>query len=219
MLQCGDPSGTGATAAPTYRYAEENLPTGKRPAYAEGVVAMANDGQNPASTGSQFFIVYKDIESLLGRLHGPRPSPRAWTWSRRSPRPAGAGPPPPATTPQPAGDGHPKTEVSIKSLTMSAAQLNADRFIASRFTGRAALRLEPRPSPARRPQSSDGRTRPAIAASKAGRTGADARLVLPRVPRRTARRPTPRGPARRAACCAGPAPVGAQAPEVTRYAS
>ena len=45
VLQCGDPSATG-TGGPDYRYNEENLPTNKRPAYPEGVVAIAN-GENP----------------------------------------------------------------------------------------------------------------------------------------------------------------------------
>ncbi|QSB17272.1 peptidylprolyl isomerase [Natronosporangium hydrolyticum] len=60
VLQCGDPSGTGA-GGPTYKYAEENLPVEQQPAYPAGTVAMAKT-QEPASTGSQFFIVYEDTE-------------------------------------------------------------------------------------------------------------------------------------------------------------
>jgi peptidyl-prolyl cis-trans isomerase B (cyclophilin B) len=55
VLQCGDPSGTGA-GGPGYRMAEENLVDATYPA---GTVAMANSGQ-PASTGSQFFLVHSD---------------------------------------------------------------------------------------------------------------------------------------------------------------
>jgi peptidyl-prolyl cis-trans isomerase B (cyclophilin B) len=55
VLQCGDPSGTGG-GGPGYRMAEENLVGASYPA---GTVAMANTGQ-PASTGSQFFLVHSD---------------------------------------------------------------------------------------------------------------------------------------------------------------
>ena len=55
VLQCGDPSGTGR-GGPGYRFAEENLDGATYPA---GTVAMANTGQ-PASTGSQFFLVHSD---------------------------------------------------------------------------------------------------------------------------------------------------------------
>jgi peptidyl-prolyl cis-trans isomerase B (cyclophilin B) len=55
-LQCGDPSGSGSGGT-TYRFADENLPTNKLPAYHEGDVAMANTGQ-PGSNGTQFFFVY-----------------------------------------------------------------------------------------------------------------------------------------------------------------
>ncbi len=60
VLQCGDPTGTGM-GGPTYKYAEENLPTGKSPAYPAGTLAMAKTSA-PSTTGSQFFIVYKDTE-------------------------------------------------------------------------------------------------------------------------------------------------------------
>jgi peptidyl-prolyl cis-trans isomerase B (cyclophilin B) len=57
VLQCGDPSGTGQ-GGPTYTFADENLPANQRPAYPEGVVAMANSGAN--TNGSQFFFVFGD---------------------------------------------------------------------------------------------------------------------------------------------------------------
>jgi peptidyl-prolyl cis-trans isomerase B (cyclophilin B) len=70
-LQCGDPSGTGSGGA-TYRFADENLPKDKLPAYHEGDVAMANTGQ-PGSNGSQFFFLWSNSTlqgdySLFGRV-------------------------------------------------------------------------------------------------------------------------------------------------------
>ncbi|MBH1936842.1 peptidylprolyl isomerase [Streptomyces sp. AV19] len=71
VLQCGDPQGNGQ-GGPGYTLAEENLkdPVLKDPSDAEmkkagmkiypaGTVAMAKT-QAPHSTGSQFFLVYKD---------------------------------------------------------------------------------------------------------------------------------------------------------------
>jgi peptidyl-prolyl cis-trans isomerase B (cyclophilin B) len=121
VLQCGDPSGT-SLGGPTYRYAEENLPTGRRPAYTEGMVAIAKT-QNPASSGSQFFIVYKDIESLdanytvLGRVTEGLDLIKKVAEAGTAPDPAASGDPAAASS----GDGAPKTEVKIKTLTMSAA--------------------------------------------------------------------------------------------------
>lgn len=54
VLQCGDPTGTGA-GGPGYRYADESLQTAN---YTAGTIAMANTGED--SNGSQFFIVYGD---------------------------------------------------------------------------------------------------------------------------------------------------------------
>ncbi len=121
VLQCGDPSGT-SLGGPTYRYAEENLPTGRRPAYTEGMVAIAKT-QNPASSGSQFFIVYKDIESLsadytvLGRVTEGLDLVKKVAEAGTVPDPAASGDPAAAAS----GDGAPKTEVKIKTLTMSPA--------------------------------------------------------------------------------------------------
>ncbi|MFF5227617.1 peptidylprolyl isomerase [Dactylosporangium sp. NPDC000521] len=121
VLQCGDPSGT-SLGGPTYRYAEENLPTGRRPAYTEGMVAIAKT-QNPASSGSQFFIVYKDIEQLsadytvLGRVTEGLDLVKKVAEAGTAPDPAASGDPAAASS----GDGAPKTEVKIKTLTMSPA--------------------------------------------------------------------------------------------------
>ena len=57
VLQCGDPTGTG-TGGPSYRFAEEVTP---ETAYPRGTVAMAKSAA-PASTGSQFFLVYADSQ-------------------------------------------------------------------------------------------------------------------------------------------------------------
>ncbi|WP_062212570.1 peptidylprolyl isomerase [Demequina oxidasica] len=58
VLQCGDPTGTG-TGGPGYRYGPlENTPDDDL--YPAGTLAMARVGNDPASMGSQFFIVYDD---------------------------------------------------------------------------------------------------------------------------------------------------------------
>jgi peptidyl-prolyl cis-trans isomerase B (cyclophilin B) len=58
VLQCGDPTGTG-TGGPGYSYGPvENAP--KNDLYKAGTVAMARQGGNAESMGSQFFLVYKD---------------------------------------------------------------------------------------------------------------------------------------------------------------
>ncbi len=60
VLQCGDPSGSGA-GGPGYQFGEENLSafgSGAQVTYPRGTIAMANAG--PGTNGSQFFLVYKD---------------------------------------------------------------------------------------------------------------------------------------------------------------
>ena len=54
VLQCGDPTGTGA-GAPGYSFNDENLAGA---AYTTGTVAMANAG--PDTNGSQFFFTWKN---------------------------------------------------------------------------------------------------------------------------------------------------------------
>lgn len=61
VLQCGDPTGTGA-GGPGYEFQDENLaslgtPVNGYVTYPAGAVAMANAG--PGTNGSQFFLVYK----------------------------------------------------------------------------------------------------------------------------------------------------------------
>jgi peptidyl-prolyl cis-trans isomerase B (cyclophilin B) len=60
VLQCGDPSGTGA-GGPGYTVPDENLPTGSAHPYPRGTVAIANTGQ-PDTGGSQFFVCYRDAQ-------------------------------------------------------------------------------------------------------------------------------------------------------------
>ncbi|SCF05862.1 peptidyl-prolyl cis-trans isomerase B (cyclophilin B) [Micromonospora haikouensis] len=122
VLQCGDPSATGkgwrdtdGTGGPSYRMAEENLPTDKRPPYPEGVIAMANSGQ-PGSTGSQFFIVYGDSPldanyTVLGTITGGMDIVKDVAKAGDD-----------GAYAQQAGGGHPKKEVVIKKMTMSEAQ-------------------------------------------------------------------------------------------------
>jgi peptidyl-prolyl cis-trans isomerase B (cyclophilin B) len=58
VLQCGDPKGDG-TGGPGYSYGPvENAPANN--VYPAGTIAMARQGGNGSSIGSQFFIVYKD---------------------------------------------------------------------------------------------------------------------------------------------------------------
>ena len=79
VLQCGDPTGTGA-GGPGYRFANEYPTNQYRPfdtalrrplTYPRGTLAMANSG--PDSNGSQFFLVYRDsllppTYTVFGRL-------------------------------------------------------------------------------------------------------------------------------------------------------
>ena len=103
---------TDGSGGPSFRYAEENLPTGADPAYPRGTIAMAKT-QAPASTGSQFFIVYGDTQldpsyTVLGTV----------TKGMDVVDKVAKGGVDDANGP---GDGHPKTEVVIKTLTMAGA--------------------------------------------------------------------------------------------------
>ena len=57
VLQCGSPSNNGG-GGPGYTVPDENLPAAGSGNYPAGTVAMANGGAG--TSGSQFFIVYKD---------------------------------------------------------------------------------------------------------------------------------------------------------------
>ncbi|WP_246158884.1 peptidylprolyl isomerase [Catellatospora sichuanensis] len=115
VLQCGDPTATGM-GGPSYRYAEENLPNVTDPAknYPVGTLAMAKT-QDPATTGSQFFIVYGpspltpdytvlgtltaglDVVQAIGKAGAVDPAGKAAT------------------------DGAPSSPVTITSLTVTPA--------------------------------------------------------------------------------------------------
>ncbi|GAA2064788.1 peptidylprolyl isomerase [Leifsonia soli] len=60
VLQCGDPQGNGQ-GGPGYEYGPiENAPADD--VYKAGTIAMARQGNNAESQGSQFFIVYEDTK-------------------------------------------------------------------------------------------------------------------------------------------------------------
>ncbi|MFI7544266.1 peptidylprolyl isomerase [Actinoplanes sp. NPDC049599] len=119
VLQCGDPTATGkgwresdGSGGPSFRYAEENLPVNAKPAYPKGTIAMAKTSA-PSSTGSQFFIVYEDTDlppdyTVLGTIT---------TGMDIVETVAKAG----TDDANGKGDGHPKKEITIKTLTMAKA--------------------------------------------------------------------------------------------------
>jgi peptidyl-prolyl cis-trans isomerase B (cyclophilin B) len=112
VLQCGDPTATGG-GGPTYKFAEENLPVDQSPAYPKGVIAMAKRDE-PASTGSQFFIVYEDTDlppnfTVLGTVTEGMDIVEEVAA-------AGATDP---TTGEATADGTPNQEVVIETLTVS----------------------------------------------------------------------------------------------------
>ncbi|GAA0500227.1 peptidyl-prolyl cis-trans isomerase [Paractinoplanes deccanensis] len=121
VLQCGDPFATGkgyretdGQGGPSFTYAEENLPTDTKNPYPAGSIAMANTGQ-PGSTGSQFFIVSEDTQlsanyTLLGKISSGLDIIKGVVKAGDD-----------GAFAQQAGGGHPKKEVDIKSLAMSAA--------------------------------------------------------------------------------------------------
>ncbi|QDQ99216.1 peptidylprolyl isomerase [Tomitella fengzijianii] len=118
LLQCGDPTGTGA-GGPGYAVQDEP-PTGLVPAdgdpgavvYPRGTVALSNHGV-PDSGGSQFFLVYQDSPlpptfSVLGQVDAASlPVLDAIVE-------AGADS---ATSP---GDGHPLTPVTLQAVVLPA---------------------------------------------------------------------------------------------------
>lgn len=115
VLQCGDPSATGR-GGPTYKLAEENLPnfTDATQNYPVGTIAMAK-AQPPNTTGSQFFIVYGETTlqgdyTILGKVtkgleHVQEAAKAGATKDGKD-----------------STDGAPKTEVIIKTLTLTPPQ-------------------------------------------------------------------------------------------------
>jgi peptidyl-prolyl cis-trans isomerase B (cyclophilin B) len=114
ILQCGDPSGTGR-GGPAYRFPNENLPRAVGAAgiafYLAGTIAMANSAE-PDSNGSQFFLVFKDVECpagypIFGRVVGGLDTLRQIGAAGND----GA---------NPGGGGKPGKEVRISSLTVTS---------------------------------------------------------------------------------------------------
>jgi peptidyl-prolyl cis-trans isomerase B (cyclophilin B) len=107
VLQCGDPSGTGA-GGPAYQFPTQV--TGDE-TYPRGTVAMANSGQG--FDGSQFFLVYGDSQlppdyTVLGTID--EPGLATLDAIAANGNDASNGP----------GDGAPTQEVRIQSLTVAA---------------------------------------------------------------------------------------------------
>ncbi|UQU67150.1 peptidylprolyl isomerase [Couchioplanes caeruleus] len=119
VLQCGDPNAKGkgyrqtdGQGGPNFKYPEENLPTNAKPTYPKGTIAMAKT-QAPSTTGSQFFIVYADTDlpadyTVLGTI--TKGLDIVENVAKKGSDDANG-----------KGDGHPKQEVDIKTLTMTAA--------------------------------------------------------------------------------------------------
>ncbi|MFI5496197.1 peptidylprolyl isomerase [Actinoplanes sp. NPDC051859] len=119
VLQCGDPSASGkgyretdGQGGPNFKYPEENLPVNAKPPYPKGTIAMAKTAA-PSTTGSQFFIVYADTElgpdyTVLGTVTQGLDIVEGV---------AKAG----SDNSNGQGDGHPKKEIDIKTMTMAAA--------------------------------------------------------------------------------------------------
>ncbi|TQS41666.1 peptidylprolyl isomerase [Cryptosporangium phraense] len=116
VLQCGDPFGDG-TGGPAYRFGTENLPTNQHPPYPAGTIAMAKSSE-AISVGSQFFIVYKDIEE--GSLPAEYTVVGKVTKGLDLITAAAAKGVTPADPSNPS-DGKPKQAVNITTLTVSPA--------------------------------------------------------------------------------------------------
>jgi len=105
VLQCGDPTGTGA-GGPGYSFADE---LDGAETYEAGTLAMANAGQD--TNGSQFFLVYADTQlppsyTVFG--HVDAETVKAVEKVAKAGVDNANGP----------GDGHPLTEVTISGVTV-----------------------------------------------------------------------------------------------------
>jgi peptidyl-prolyl cis-trans isomerase B (cyclophilin B) len=112
VLQCGDPSGTG-TGGPAYGFANENVPKAAasgQATYKRGVIAMAHSSA-PNSNGSQFFIVYGDSPlpaayTVFGSVDDDAVAAVEKVAQKGTDDANGQ------------GDGHPKEDVTITSVTV-----------------------------------------------------------------------------------------------------
>jgi len=121
MLQCGDPLAKGkgyrptdGRGGPSYVYGPENLPVNLSPAYPAGTVAMANNGQDPISNGSQFFFIYDTVNlasnyTVFGKVDSAGLSVLKKATAAGDDK---------AFEPQPGG-GHPKKDVNIQTITVN----------------------------------------------------------------------------------------------------
>ncbi len=110
VLQCGDPKGDG-TGGPGYSFGPiENAPADNL--YKKGYLAMARQGGNASSMGSQFFIVYADSTipsdavggyTVFGEVGGLDSIQNIIT----------------AGTSSPNGDGQPKIATVIKGISVN----------------------------------------------------------------------------------------------------
>jgi peptidyl-prolyl cis-trans isomerase B (cyclophilin B) len=122
VLQCGDPAGDGR-GGPSYRFPQENLPQGEIPTYPEGIVAMALPGDPstgqpvPNSSGSQFFIVYKDSGGLPANYPVIGKVTKGLDVVKKIAEAGAVG-----TDGKAATDGKPKNDVIVQTVTVSAPQ-------------------------------------------------------------------------------------------------
>ncbi|MEG0362848.1 MAG: peptidylprolyl isomerase, partial [Aurantimicrobium sp.] len=111
ILQCGDPAGDGS-GGPGYSYGPvENAPADN--VYPAGTIAMARQGGNGNSMGSQFFIVYEDSTipsdaaggyTVIGHITSGLPELIAQVTSQG--------------TSNGSSDGAPKVPVTLKSVSV-----------------------------------------------------------------------------------------------------
>jgi len=110
VLQCGDPKGDG-TGGPGYSFGPiENAPAGDL--YKTGYLAMARQGGNGSSMGSQFFIVYKDSTIPSDSAGGYTVFGRILNGMSVIDEIAAAG------TADGSGDGKPKTPTTLGAITV-----------------------------------------------------------------------------------------------------
>ncbi len=115
VLQCGDPFGDGK-GGPSYQFGVENTPLNDHPPYPVGSVALARNGSDPNSNGSQFFIVYKDSPNLTADYSLLGGVTSGLDIITQQVAPDGVT----AETQPGSGDGKPAKEVKITGLTMAS---------------------------------------------------------------------------------------------------